>query len=251
MFYSPLEQFQIYPLFFLTWKNFDISFTNSFIIIVIGFLSLLILFRMILSSKNQIYFFPKNWQIIIEIIYSAVLKIVIDNIGKKNQNFFPFIFVLFLFLIVSNVVGLIPYSFTITSHLIITIALAISIFIGINIICLKKHKINILTLFLPSGTSFKLAFILIPIEIISYIFKPLSLAVRLFANMMAGHTLLKIIVGLTWIIIDIGNIFCFVYFIPITLLIILFGLELGVAFIQTYVFTLLVCIYLNDVINLH
>jgi F-type H+-transporting ATPase subunit a len=120
---------------------------------------------------------------------------VVDIIGYKSQKFFPLILSIFLFILISNVIGLVPYSFTITSHLIVTFALALAIFVGINIICLKIHGKSFLTLFLPAGSSLLLAFLLVPIELVSYIFRPISLSVRLFANMMAGHTLLKVIAG--------------------------------------------------------
>jgi ATP synthase subunit 6 len=251
MFFSPLEQFQIYPLISLQFGIFDLSFTNGSFIILIGLFSFLICLEMILSIKKQIYFFPKNWQIFIETIYLALLTMVIDNIGEKSQKFFPFIFILFLFILISNLIGLIPYSFTVTSHLIVTFTLAMMIFIGINIVCIKEHGLNMLTLFIPSGTSLALALVLVPIEIVSYIFKPLSLTVRLFANMMAGHTLLKVIAGFAWTIMTAGGILFIFHFIPLILLVILVLLELGIGIIQTYVFTLLTCIYLNEAVNLH
>merc|ERR1712194_868551 len=144
-----------------------------------------------------------------------------------------------------------PYSFTITSHLIITFSFSFAIFIGVNIICINIHKVEILSLFIPSNTSFGLALLLVPIEFVSYIFKPISLGVRLFANLMAGHTLLKVIVGFSWSMLLLENIISVFHFLPLLILVILMGLELGVALIQAYVFTILTCIYLNDSINLH
>ena len=138
-----------------------------------------------------------------------------------------------------------------TSHLIITFTLSFSIFIGINIICINIYKSEMLSLFIPSNTSFGLALLLVPIEFVSYIFKPISLGVRLFANLMAGHTLLKVIVGFSWSMLLIENVLSFFHVIPLLILVILMGLELGVAVIQAYVFTILTCIYLNDSINLH
>lgn len=251
MFFSPLEQFQIYPLISFQIGTLDLSFTNSSFIIGIGLFCFLLYLDIILSSNKQIYLIPKSWQLLIETLYVALVSMLIDNVGKKGQNFFPFIFTLFIFVFISNLIGLIPYSFTITSHLIVTFALALMIFIGVNIICIKEHGINLLSLFLPGGTSLALAFILVPIEIVSYIFKPLSLSVRLFANMMAGHILLKVIGGFGWSMMAAGGIFFFAHFIPLIIIVVLFGLELGVGIIQTYVFTLLTCIYLNDAINLH
>jgi len=218
---------------------------------MIGLLGFLICLEMIFSSNKQIFFFPRYWQFLIENIYTTLLSMLIDNVGEKGQKFFPFIFVLFSFVTISNLIGLIPYSFTITSHLIITVGLSILVFIGVNIICFREHGIHMLVLFMPSGTSLALAFVLVPIEIISYVFKPLSLSVRLFANMMAGHTLLKVIAGFAWNMMTLGGVLFIAHFIPLILLVILFGLELGVGLIQAYVFTLLTCIYLNDAVNLH
>ena len=157
----------------------------------------------------------------------------------------------FLFILFCNLIGLVPYSFTVTSHLIVTFSMSFSIFIGINIIGFKHYKQKLLSLFLPANTSFLLALILVPIEFISYIAKPISLGVRLFINLMAGHTLLKVIVGFSWSILLIEDTLSIIQIVPLIILIILMGLELAVAVIQAYVFTILTCIYLNDSINLH
>lgn len=130
---------------------------------------------------------------LIETLYEASLQLLFDNINKDGEKYFPFISVIFTFVLFSNLIGLVPYSFTTTSHLIVTFTLSFSIFVGINIICIQKHKFHMLSLFIPSNTSFGLALLLVPIELLSYIFKPISLGVRLFANLMAGHTLLKVI----------------------------------------------------------
>jgi len=161
------------------------------------------------------------------------------------------LYLLFLYILLVNLIGLVPYSFTVTSHLIITFTLSFSIFIGINIICINIYKSEMLSLFIPSNTSFGLALLLVPIEFVSYIFKPISLGVRLFANLMAGHTLLKVIVGFAWSMLLLENFLSFFHLVPLLILVILMGLELGVAIIQAYVFTILTCIYLNDSINLH
>jgi len=248
MLFSPLEQFQIYPLINFQLGFIDLSFTNSSFIIGFSIFCFLFCFDLILFSKKLI---PKSWQLLFETIYLALVSMIIDNIGEKSQKVFPFIFTLFFFIIISNLIGLVPYSFTITSHLIVTFSLALMIFIGVNIICIKEHGKNLLSLFLPKGTSLALAFILVPIEIVSYIFKPLSLSVRLFANMMAGHILLKVIGGFGWTMMTAGGVFFIFHFIPLSIIVVLFGLELGVGIIQTYVFVLLTCIYLNDAINLH
>lgn len=148
-------------------------------------------------------------------------------------------------------IGLIPYSFTLTSHLIVTFSLSTAVFIGVNIIGFNIHSTKMLSLFLPSNTSFGLALLLVPIEFVSYIFKPISLGVRLFANLMAGHTLLKVIVGFSWSMLLLDDLLFCMHIVPLLVLIILMGLELAVAVIQAYVFTILTCIYLNDSVNLH
>ena len=156
-----------------------------------------------------------------------------------------------MFILLNNLIGLVPYSFTVTSHLIVTFTLSFSIFIGVNIIAYNHHKINMLSLFIPANTSFALALILVPIEFVSYIAKPISLGVRLFINLMAGHTLLKVIVGFSWSMLLLEDVISLIHIVPLIILVILMGLELGVALIQAYVFTVLTCIYLNDSINLH
>lgn len=132
---------------------------------------------------------------LVETLYEFTSQLLFDNINKDGEKYFPFISVVFTFVLFSNLIGLIPYSFTATSHLIVTFSLSLSIFIGINIICIQTHRFHMLSLFIPPNTSFGLALLLVPIELLSYIFKPISLGVRLFANLMAGHTLLKVIVG--------------------------------------------------------
>jgi len=150
-----------------------------------------------------------------------------------------------------NLIGLIPYSFTVTSHFIVTLSLSLSIFIGMNIISVKTHGLNFFSLFFPAGTSILLGFLLVPVELISYIFKPLSLAIRLFCNMMAGHTLLKVFAGFSFSLMSCTGVLFLLQYVPLLILIPLFGLELFVALIQAFVFSLLTCIYLNDALNLH
>ena len=251
MLYTPLEQFQIISLFSIKVFCLDFSITNLFFInlIAITFFILLILF--VFSDDNTGFLIPNNWQNIVESVYDTVSQLLFDNLNLEGEKYFPFISVLFLYILLMNLVGLIPYSFTVTSHLIVTFTLSFSIFIGINIICLNIYKFEMLSLFIPSNTSFGLALLLVPIEFVSYIFKPISLGVRLFANLMAGHTLLKVIVGFAWSMLLLESFLSFFHVLPLLVLIVLMGLELGVALIQAYVFTILTCIYLNDSINLH
>ena len=256
MLFTPLEQFQIISLFSVKIFCFDFSITNLVLINVIVLLiysSVVFLFSSdtMYLKESTFFFIPNNWQILLETIYDVISQLLFDNINIEGEKYFPFISVLFTFILFSNLVGLIPYSFTVTSHLIVTFTLSLSIFIGVILICLQKYKFEMLSLFIPSNTSFGLALLLVPIEFVSYIFKPISLGVRLFANLMAGHTLLKVIIGFSWSMLLIENFLSFFHIIPLVVLVVLMGLELGVALIQAYVFTILTCIYLNDSINLH
>lgn len=250
MLLTPLEQFQIISLVPLTLFGLDFSFTNLFLIslLVLFFFNLLIYF----SSKNNSFFFvPHIWQVFLELLHELVSSLLYDNLNKKGEKFFPFIALIFNFIVFVNLIGLIPYSFTVTSHLIITFLMSLSIFIGVNIIGIKIYKFQMLSLFLPANTSFGLSLLLVPIEFVSYIFRPISLGVRLFANLMAGHTLLKVIIGFSWSMLILENFMSYFHIIPLILIVVLFGLELAVALIQACVFTILTCIYLNDSINLH
>ncbi len=240
---SPLEQFEILPIF-----NFYLFIlTNSTIIITIGF-AFLFFYNKAINNGTLI---PNRLQLIFESMYETVVELVYLNIGTYGYLFMPLIFSLFLFLILSNLLGMVPYSFTVTSHLIVTFTLALTTFLGFNIIGIKKHKLNFLSLLLPSGASLALVPLLVPIELVSYVFRVISLPVRLFANMMAGHTLLKVIAGFAWIMAGLNGVMFFAHFIPLILLVLLVGLELGVALIQAYVFTILTCMYINDALNLH
>lgn len=256
MLYTPLEQFQIVSLFSIKLFSFDFSITN---LVLVNFLVLFFFIFIVVSfssngnrlEETSFFFIPNTWQVLVEVIYEASSQLLFDNINIEGEKYFPFISVIFSFILFSNLIGLVPYSFTATSHLIVTFTLSLSIFIGINIICIKRHKFHMLSLFIPSNTSFGLALLLVPIELLSYIFKPISLGVRLFANLMAGHTLLKVIVGFAWSMLLLEDFLAFMHILPLLILVLLMGLELGVALIQAYVFTILTCIYLNDAINLH
>lgn len=249
MLFSPLEQFSILPILSFGVSFLDFSITNAVITAVVSlgaagsFYSLLILFDLTII--------PFRWQLLFESLYETAAGLIRDSVGSRGQKYFPFIFTVFFFVLVSNISGLAPYSFTTTSHLIQTLVLAYTVFIGVMIICAGVHGFHMLSLFLPGGTSLGLAFLLVPIEVISYIFKPVSLAVRLFANMMAGHTLLKVIVGFAWSMVGGGGLLLVVHVVPLLVLVILFGLELAVSLIQAYVFTILSCIYINDALVLH
>jgi ATP synthase subunit 6 len=249
MIYStPLEQFEIIsiiPLFHI--KNLYLHITNSTLFTLLS-LTLMLLFFQVINLSNKLI--PTRWQSILEEIFLFSKTLIEKNIGPKGLQFFPFIFFLFSFLIISNLIGMIPYSFTITSHIFVTFSLALTLFIGINIIALKIHKLHFFGFFLPSGIHFALAPLLVPIELVSYIARVFSLAIRLFANMMSGHTLLKIIAGFAWTMLSFGGIWYILHLFPLIIIIAVTILELGIALLQAYVFTILICLYLNDAINL-
>lgn len=253
IFFSPLEQFEILPLFFLKVGFLDISLTNQAVILfLIIFFIITFFFSILKPNTSSLYIIPNKWQILVELSYMAVSSLVLTYInGKKGRLFFPLIFTVFLFVASMNLIGLIPYSFTVTSHIVSTLTLSLTIFIGMNIISVRTHKLEFFSLFLPAGSSLALAFLLVPIEMIAYIFKPLSMAIRLFCNMMAGHTLVKVFVGFAWSLMSCSGVLFLLHYIPLIVLVLLFGLELGVAIIQALVISLLLCIYLNDALNLH
>jgi F-type H+-transporting ATPase subunit a len=251
MLHAPLEQFQILSLVSFNIFSLDFSFTNFLLINLLALLSYVSFIYFNSSHKNYLqetsfYLAPNAWQKSIESVSELTTQLISDIIYTDNEKYFPFISVLFNFILFSNLIGLIPYSFTATSHLIVTFTLSFSVFIGINIITFQKYKMKTFSLFLPANTTFFLALLLVPIEFISYIAKPISLGVRLFINLMAGHSLLKVIIGFSWSMLLLENFTSLGLILPMIILVILFGLELGVALIQTYVFIILTCIYIQD-----
>ena len=252
---SPLDQFEIVPLIPMNIGNFYFSFTNPslFMLLTLSFFLLLIHF---ITKKGGGNLVPNAWQSLVELLYDFVLNLVKEQIGGLSGNvkqmFFPCILVTFLFLLFCNLQGMIPYSFTVTSHFLITLALSFSIFIGITIVGFQRHGLHFFSFLLPAGVPLPLAPFLVLLELISYCFRALSLGIRLFANMMAGHSLVKILSGFAWTMLCMNEIFYFIGALgPLFIVLALTGLELGVAILQAYVFTILICIYLNDAINLH
>jgi ATP synthase subunit 6 len=237
---SPLEQFEIFPI--------GVYFNNSAIFIIFSLAALVFFFIYL----NKIYLIiPNRWQRLIELPFNFIKNITIENINIVYQVYFPYIYLYFLVILSYNLFGMIPYSFTITSHLAITFYLALSAFIGINIIAIKKNNIAVLNLFLPKGVPIFIIPALIIIEFVSYIARVFSLAIRLFANMMSGHTLLKILAGFSWSILSASNFLLVFSIIPTLIIIIVTFLEVAIACLQAYVFVVLLCIYINDVLHLH
>ncbi|YP_009477634.1 ATPase subunit 6 (mitochondrion) [Nymphaea colorata] len=252
---SPLEQFAILPFLDIHIGNFFFSFTNSSLFMLLT-ISLVLLLVHLVTKNGGGNLVPNAWQSLVELIYDFVLNLVNEQIGglsgNVQQKFFPCILVTFTFLLFCNLQGMIPYSFTVTSHFIITLGLSFSLFIGITIVGFQRNGLHFLSFLLPAGVPLPLAPFLVLLELISYCFRALSLGIRLFANMMAGHSLVKILSGFAWTMLCMNNLFYFIGDLgPLFIVLALTGLELGVAILQAYVFTILICIYLNDATNLH
>ena len=249
MIFTPLEQFSIISLIPFHFQNIYLSFTNSSLYLMLT--SVLIFTLFFLVTKNQGYLVASRWQSVVEMIYEFVVSLVSEQIGAKGEKYFPLIFTTFVFLLFTNLIGMIPYSFTATSHFLVTFGLSLSIFIGITIVGFQTHGLHFFSFLLPKGAPLALAPLLVVLELVSYCFRAISLGVRLFANMMAGHTLVKILSGFSWTMLSVGGLLQIASVLPFTVVFALTGLEIGVACLQAYVFTILTCIYLNDAINLH
>ena len=238
---SPIEQFEIKRFLDLDLGIVDASFTNSSMLMVIAVSLITLLLVMGVRRRSLV---PGRWQSIVELAYDFVASMIRTNVGSDGRPYFPFIFSLFMFILFGNMLGMLPYSFTFTSHLAVTLGMAMVVFIGTTVIAFAKHGFRFFSFFLPHGTPWYVAPLLVPIEILSYFTRPVSLSLRLFANMTAGHTLLKVFGGFI-VAMGVAGI------IPAAAVVALTGLELVVAFLQAYVFAILSCIYLNDALHMH
>ena len=241
--HGPMHQFLIQrftagPKFL----GYDASFTNSSLFMLIAVVLITLFFFVAMRGRSLV---PTRMQSMAELVYEFVANMVRSNIGEAGMKYFPFVFTLFIFILVLNLLGMLPYSFTVTSHIIVTFALAATVFLVVTAIGFIKHGFGFLKLFVPHGVPIWLMPIIVPIELISYLIRPVSLSVRLFANMMAGHTMLKVfgsfVVGLG----AVGGWAPLAFMVPFT------GLEVVVAALQAFIFSVLTCIYLNDAINMH
>jgi F-type H+-transporting ATPase subunit a len=244
---SPMEQFLIKPIVPIHIGGWDISFTNSslWMCVVVATVSL---FMTLSVRSNSLV--PTRMQSLSEMAYLFVNDMVHSVGGVEGMRFFPFIFTLFMFVLFSNVLGIIPFSFTVTSHIIVTFAMAAVIFLIVLAVGFSRHGVRFFSLFVPDVPWYMLP-LLIPIETISFVIRPLTLSVRLFANMLAGHTMLQIFAGFVIGLAGAGGIFAALAPLPVLLIVAIVGLELLVAFLQAYVFTILTCIYLNEAVRLH
>jgi F-type H+-transporting ATPase subunit a len=239
--HSPLSQFEIKRWVPIEIGTLDVSFTNS-----AAFMSMTVIgvsVFLVLGMRRHALV-PGRWQSMVELSYAFIANLVKDTVGNEGRPYFPFIFTVFMFVLFGNLFGMVPYGFTFTSHIIVTFTMAAVVFLGVTVIALIKHKLHFFTFFMPPGVPLIMAPLLVPIEIISYLSRPVSLSVRLFANMLAGHTLLKVFAGF---VVALGLFGVF----PLAFIVALTALEIVIAFLQAFVFTILTCLYLNDALHLH
>lgn len=237
---DPMHQFEVHALVPIKLGGLDASFTNASLWMVIS--ALVVALVLLVGSKKLV---PGRLQSVGELAYEFISNLMRDVVGEKGRPFFPFIFTLFVFILACNMMGMVPYSFTVTSHIIITFAMALSVFVGVTVLGFMQHGVGYLKLFVPSGIPMVMLPLLVVIEVISYLTRPVSLSVRLFANMMAGHTMLKVFAGFVVALGVLGG------WMPLAFMVAFTGLEILVAFLQAYVFAVLTCIYLNDALNMH
>ena len=238
---SPLAQFEIKTLVPVDLGSIDASFTNSSAFMV---LAVVLATVFLVGGMRKGEMVPGRWQSMAELSYEFIVNLIRETVGGDGRRYFPFVFALFMFVLFGNLLGLAPYSFTFTSHIIVTFAMAAVVFISVTILGFIKHGVRFFSFFVPPGVPLAMAPLLVPIEIISYLSRPISLSVRLFANMTAGHTLLKVFAGFVASLGAFGVL-------PLAFVTALTGLEFVIAFLQAYVFTILTCLYLNDALHLH
>ena len=239
--HSPLAVFKIEPIVPIHIGRYDLSFTNSSLVMVIA---LLIATLFLVVGMQQRALVPGRLQSMAELSYEFIANLLRDTVGSEGKRYFPIVFTIFVFVLFGNLLGMVPYSFTFTSHIVVTFALAATVFLGVTFIGIVRHGFHFLSLFVPQGVPKVLLLLLVPIEMLSYCIRPFTLSIRLFANMVAGHTMLVIFAGFTA---SLGIFF----FAPIVMDSALVLLEFLVAVLQAYVFTILSCLYLKDAIHLH
>ena len=240
--HSPLDQFKIKEIANIQLFGHDVIVTNSALFMIIASFFIILYFTLAFKNKKLV---PTRLQLSGELFYNLITDTVNQNVGVKGKKFVPLIFTLFMFIMVCNLFGMIPYGFTVTSHISITFALAMMVFLLVTLLGFILHGFHFFSLFLPAGTPWWLAPLMVLIELFTYLARPVSLSLRLAANMVAGHVLLKVIAGF------IVSMAFYLKIFPIPFISVLIGFEIFVAILQAYIFTILSCVYLNDAINLH
>ena len=246
--HGPMHQFEIKRLHDLNVFGIDATFTNSSLYMV---LAVLLITGFLLFAMRGRALVPTRIQSTAEMLYEYVASMVRENLGQEGMKYFPWVFSIFIFILTLNLIGMIPGNFTVTSHIIVTFALAAMVWITVTIIGFVKHGFGYLRLFVPAGVPLWLMPVIIPIELISYFIRPISHSVRLFANMMAGHTMLKVFAGFVVGLGSMKGLASLGGIAPLGFMVAFTGLEFLVAFLQALIFTVLTCIYLNDALNMH
>ena len=239
--HSPLEQFTIHRLIPIHIGRLDLSYTNAALLMT---LAVALATLLLVAATARATLVPRRLQSIAELLYEFVAGMVRDNVGEEGRRYFPLVFSIFVFILFGNLLGLVPYSFTFTGQIIVTFALALFVFLFVTMLALIRHRIRFFTFFFPPGAPIVMAPLLVPIEIISYLTRPVSLSLRLFANMLAGHTMLAVFAGFTVALGLFG-------FLPLAFNVALIALEVVINLLQAYVFAILTCLYLSDAIHLH
>lgn len=251
---DPIHQFVITPIIPLEVGGIDLSFTNSSLWMMIGVVLSTVTLTMATRRKSLV---PGRLQVMGEMLYEFVANMIRENIGSGGRQYFPLIFTLFMVVLMGNLLGMIPYSFTYTSHIIVTMALALLIFFTVLIIGVVKHGPAFFSFLVPPGVPVWLFPLIIPIELVSFLARPVTLSVRLFANMMAGHLMLKVFAGFSVSMLgaavaaNMAPAGFAAGLVPMFFNVILIGFEFLIALLHAYVFTVLSCIYLKDTVELH
>jgi F-type H+-transporting ATPase subunit a len=244
---NPMEQFTIKPIVPLHIGGYDVSFTNQSLLMVIVAVAASLFLTLAMSKKSLV---PSRTQSMAEMSYEFVASMMQSSTGEDGLRFFPFVFTLFIFVLFSNFFGMIPGSFTVTSQIAVTFTLASLVILTVIVTGFIKHGLHFLSLFVPKAPWY-LLILLVPIEVISFLTRPISLSVRLFANMLAGHTMLAVFGGFVVLLGGAGGVLSLLSIAPMALIVAIMLLELLVAFLQAYVFAILTCIYLNEALHLH
>ncbi len=243
---DPIHQFEIQRIFPLEFMGLDASFTNSSMFMVIAVVVIVGFYLLATRGRSLV---PSKVQSIAEISYEFIAKMVRDAAGEEGMKFFPLVFTIFIFIFTLNMLGMIPGFFTVTSHIIITAALALLVFATVIIVGFAKNGFKFLKLFVPDGVPWPAMILVVPIEVISFLSRPLSHAVRLFANMLAGHITLKVFAGFAVMLTGAGAAYSLMAPLPVLMAVGLTALEFLVAFLQAYVFAILTCMYINDALH--
>lgn len=244
---DPIHQFVIEPIIPIQVGGFDLSFTNSALWMTIAVITATLFMNVSMRQKALV---PGRLQMVSEMLYQFIANMIRENIGSKGREYFPLVFTIFMIILVGNLLGMVPYSFTYTSHLIVTGVLAMMIFLMVTVLGIVRHGFHFFHLFLPPGVPVWLFPLVIPLEILTFLTRPVTLSMRLFANMMAGHLVLKVFAGFSVAMAGMGVAGVALGIVPMAFNVALIVFEFLIAFLQAYIFAILCCIYLKDTVEI-